>query len=91
MNDDFSDHPKTIGEIRSDKSQRARDWSVKDALISALREIDKGELPANVCVLVFGKIGDDGSSETWLKVAGSPNMYVTLGMLDRAKTLVNDG
>ena len=37
MNDDFSDHPKTIGEIRSDKSQKAEHWSPRDALIAALR------------------------------------------------------
>jgi hypothetical protein len=40
---DYSNHPPTIGEIRSDKSESAADWSPRDALITALRAIDSGE------------------------------------------------
>lgn len=88
MNDDFSDHPKTIGEIRSDKSQKAEHWSPRDALIAALREIDSGEMKVDSCVLVFGKI-EKGGSETNIKVAGNHSTYVTLGLIERAKHLIN--
>ena len=43
MNDeDFSQHPKTIGELRAAKSDRAKDWTPRDVLIDLLRQVDSG-------------------------------------------------
>jgi len=40
--EDFSQHPKTIGEIRAEKTENAKDWRPRDALIDLLRQIDNG-------------------------------------------------
>lgn len=47
--ENFKDHPPTIGEIRSQKNERAEQWSPRDALINILRLIDSGELQSR-CV-----------------------------------------
>jgi len=40
---DYKDHPPTIGELRSDKTQSCSDWTPRDVLIQVLREIDSGK------------------------------------------------
>jgi hypothetical protein len=51
--DNFADAPQTIGEIRSDKSRSARDWTPRDALISLLREIDRGEANPDTIAIFY--------------------------------------
>lgn len=52
MSDDYSDHPISIGEIRASKSSNAADWSAREMLVSALRDIDRGEYVADQAVLI---------------------------------------
>lgn len=40
---DYSDHPLSITEIKSDKTNRGSDWTPRDALIALLRDIDSGK------------------------------------------------
>lgn len=37
MTDDFANHPKSITEIKSDRSNSAKDWTPRDVLIDVLR------------------------------------------------------
>jgi len=39
---DFRSYPKTIGEIKTKKTNDASDWTPKDVLIHVLRNIDSG-------------------------------------------------
>ena len=91
VTEDFSQHPQTIGDIRSNKSQNAKDWSVRDALIRTLREIDSGELDADKIVMVIAykrspeQLAElpSGACEwgTMTRQAGTQNVYDSFGLL----------
>jgi hypothetical protein len=51
----YADHPKSIGEIRSDKSQDCKDWTPRDVLIDLLREIDAGTRSPTALVLCWAQ------------------------------------
>lgn len=82
MTDNFADHPLSITELRSDKSQNAADWSPRDALISALRDLDAGKIKPDALVVCYRKKDSDGAVETsWY--SASPDLHTSLGMLAR--------
>jgi len=90
MTEDFSSHPPTIGDIRSDKTQNAKDWSVRDALIKTLREIDSGKMVAHKIVMVIEvdkekTIEGEYPRQTTVRQAGTLNVYDTFGMLSWAQ------
>lgn len=87
MDDDFKNHPMTIGELRSEKTQRASDWTPRELLISTLREIDAGNIEADMCVVVMGKLIANGEGETRVRQS-TPSIYATLGLLERAKYVI---
>lgn len=51
--EDYSKFPKSLSEVRSDKSGKAADWTVRDMLIALLREIDSGSIHPEKAVLVY--------------------------------------
>jgi hypothetical protein len=81
----YADHPPTIGELRSDRSDCASDWSPRDLLISVLREIDSGALNLDALVLVYRKRCESPNKvhRPGYRVA-TPDIYTTLGMLSAA-------
>lgn len=83
MTDDFSSHPKTIGELRSDKTHDASSWSPRDVLVSTLREIDAGEIDPDALVVCWrGKVHDGEAVQGW--AAASPDPVTTVGLLMHA-------
>ena len=86
MVENFKDHPVSIGEIRSDKSDNAADWTPRDALISLLRRIDNGE-DVDQLIISFHVTEDGGSVKylTAIKTRGQ-----ALALLARATWLVNE-
>jgi hypothetical protein len=90
MSTDFSQHPVTIGELRSDRSRSSSDWSARDLLISLLRDIDRGAVSADAMVVVYRKRQEDGTTDTAYRACG-PDLHVTLGLLERGKWMVNRG
>lgn len=56
--DNFSDTPKTIGEVRSDKTGTAHDWLPRDLLISTLRDIDKNNLEIEAAIFIWIEKGE---------------------------------
>ena len=76
MSTDFSQHPVTIGELRSDRSRSSSDWSARDLLISLLRDIDRGVVPADAMVVLHPKRQEDGTTDTVFRACG-PGLYVT--------------
>lgn len=87
MTQDFSQHPRTLGDIRSEKTGSAKDWSVRDALIKTLSEIDSGEIVARKVVMVIQIEGKEHPSpggdgfQTMTRQAGTESIYDTFGML----------
>lgn len=82
--DNFAEHPISLTEARSNKSQDASDWTPRDALIALLRRIDRGEVAPEALVVVFRHPGDvPGAVQTGWTVASS-DPHITLGILQRA-------
>ena len=77
---DFSKYPKSIAELKSDKTQRGGDWTVRDALISALRDLDSGEFSPQFCILIFG-LTDDSNATYTTYYNCTPNRYVLHGLI----------
>ena len=79
----FKDHPKSLGEVRSDRSQKASDWTPRDALIDVLRQIDNG---VDVTSLIVSyKTGDNTCFRASISYAGE-----ALALLSRVTWLVNE-
>lgn len=82
--DNFASYPKSIGEIRAASSALAKDWSPREALIAALRDIDSGKADPDALVITWRERGQ----EVTQFLAASPDGLVTLGLLERAKMQV---
>ncbi len=78
--DDYKDHPKSVTELRSDKTDKASDWTPRDVLIAMLRKIDSGEITDIKALSVVWTV--DGKS-SWSSTS-SPYSLMTIGMLTNA-------
>jgi hypothetical protein len=81
---DFTDYPQSLSEARADRDGNAAKWSPRDALIATLRRIDSGEVKADALVIAYrSKPDPDGGTKTYFANA-SPDVHVTLGLLQAA-------
>lgn len=83
--DSFANTPVSIGELKSDKTGKAKDWSVRDMLVFLLRDIDSGGpmAKADKCVLCVGFIKNDGASSTTGWRAGVFSEFEALGIVQQ--------
>lgn len=79
----YADSPITIGELRSDRTDSAGDWSPRELLISLLRGIDEGEISPESMVVLFN-VGDVVSYRVSARSAIS-----VLGLMDRGHFMFN--
>ena len=87
MSQSYTEHPKSITELRAEKSGRAMDWTVRDMLIEALRDIDSGKMNPYMAVLVINegtRENHDAKNRVWRSQAGVVSYVETLGLLMRA-------
>lgn len=87
---DFSNHPKSIGEIRSTLEHDGSKWSPRDVLIELLRDMDAGKIAVAGIFVAWGEKGDNGSVSTHF-AAASPNRWEALGLLECAKAKFLEG
>ena len=82
----FANYPVSITELRSERTGRAKDWTVRDMLIDALRDIDAGGPMSHASrgMLVLGKVAEDGSAALIMSRAGTQNAYESAGLLHQA-------
>lgn len=80
MSDDFKNYPKSVTEIKSDKSNKASDWMPRDVLIDMLRMIDSGEATPSVLIVCYRDKDGDEITKPGFSVA-SPDPLATLGVL----------
>ena len=80
---DYKNHPPSISELRSEKTNDAADWTPRDVLIAALRDIDSGKQEPSCLVVIMGMI-DESSIVMPLSYVSSPNKFVTAGLLSMA-------
>lgn len=86
----FADAPKSISELRSDRSEWARDWSPRDTLIKLLREIDSGEVRVDFIVISTGSRSADGHAiVTDWRSAGAKNLLESVGLVARTLYRLN--
>lgn len=83
--EDFSEAPVSIGEVRSDRSNLAKDWTPREALVSMLRDIDSGK--RNPEELMIITIEPDGESEMNVRYSrsGASNQWTAAGYLEQIK------
>lgn len=79
--DNFADHPLSIGDIRSEKTQSAADWSPRDALIDCLREIDAGRMKPDALIICYR--GDDADGPYFGKRVACKDLGIALGLATR--------
>ena len=88
MPDSYAGHPKSVGELRSDKTESARDWTPRDVLIDLLRAIDEKKLDPDAVVVIVRPRAPEGIAQVHYRIA-SPDIHTTLGMLSSATFKIN--
>ena len=86
--DDFSKQPVSLAEARAEKAQDGTLWTLRDALVSLLREIDSGKVDPGAGIIVYAN-RVDGGSRTCFTAAGGAGVQL-LGLLSRASYMIND-
>lgn len=81
--DDFSEHPKSVFELRSDKTDSAHDWTPRDVLIDLLRAIDSKKINPTALVVAMRSVNDDGAVKTDYRVS-SPDHHISVGVVQSA-------
>lgn len=87
--DSFSNVPQSIGEIKAAREHSGAHWTPRDALVSTLRSIDKGELNPNSLIIVFDTLQDSRVSTYY--VAAVKGFHKAVGLLTYARWLMMDG
>lgn len=82
---DFKDHPPSIAEIKSDKSQNGSDWTPRDALIALLRDIDSGKIALSGVFIAGLVAGSDQNAVKPFFAAAGRNPAEVLGMIELAR------
>lgn len=94
--DNFADHPKSLAEVKSDKSGRAGDWTARDCLITLLRRIDSGELVIKDNNLVVCYEYEDENNKKDKNVqnlsysTSVPKVLAVMGLLEMTKLKIFD-
>ena len=83
---DYSDHPKSITEIKALKVDDGSMWTPRDALIAALRDLDSGVIKPSSIIIVYH---DDAQNGIRFYQCGGTG-YETVGMLHYAISAVKN-
>lgn len=78
--DSYANAPVSITEARSDRTGKSETWTVRDALVSMLREIDSGRIKPDHCIILWAT-RTDNTAEIHRSVAGPFSTLECLGML----------
>ena len=79
--DNFKDYPVSLQEAKAHNASRSDEWTPRDMLIAALRDIDAGKLDPKEAFLIMAT-GDtpDDFTHTWRASSGS-NIHVGVGLI----------
>ena len=87
MSDDFSEHPLSITEVRSQGTENAKDMHPRDALIMALRNFDAGEYgDVDAVVVCLRRKTEDGTRAHFCNAG--PDIDTSIGLLTRVKNML---
>lgn len=80
MNEDFSNAPESITEIKADRAENGALWTPRDALVSLLRDIDRGDCKPTAIVICVREEGEGpGKVNTFFRAA-CPDPHVAYGL-----------
>lgn len=83
--DDFSQYPKSVGEIKAEREFDGSLWTPRDALIDMLRAIDSGKIaPTELCCVYRFKDADGDNAVRFVNAGKGPRLLI-VGMLEHAK------
>jgi len=84
----FAGAPLSIGEIRSARSESGADWTPREALICALRALDRDEIkPASLVIAWEGK--DDKDKSVCDYFSACPDVLRAIAVLARVSYRLN--
>lgn len=77
----FADHPVSVAEVRSDRSQQSQDWTPRDLLVKLLREHDSGKVVLDGLVAAYvdveGNLGFWNATKNTTTAVGLASMAAT--------------
>lgn len=84
--EDFSEMPMSVGEVRSGRSNLARDWTAREALVSMLRDIDSGKMsPEELLIITVERSEGGKNADVRFLRAGPADQWTTAGYLEQIK------
>lgn len=84
MSDDqnFADHPTSLGEARAQRTGSGAQWTPRDALIAVLRDIDAGKVTIDALVCAYRIVEPDGGFSTGFAVS-APEADIAVAVMTR--------
>lgn len=82
--ENFANAPYSITELRADKEGDGKLWTVRDALVSLLRDIDSGKTKATKILMFYGMEGEDGVVSAKYSASGM-HFHELVGFLEICK------
>lgn len=79
----FAEEPRSITDIKANKSGNAADWTPRDALIDVLRMIDKGEIAPQTLFIGWSEVNEKGDKISTDYRNSAPTGVHTMGLLLR--------
>lgn len=79
---DFSKHPKSVSEIKAERSDLASDMTPRDVLISVLRDIDSRAEKPDIMAVVWRGTDKDGNYSHYC--VSTKDHHVLVGLLSEA-------
>ncbi len=89
IKDTYADYPRSVNELRSQRSGNAADWSPREMLITLLRDLDAGSIKPESMVVVFRQKRHPGYRTDFS--AACPDGTVLVGLLETAKLMAWGG
>lgn len=86
MTESFADYPETIGERRSYQASDGSQWSPRDALLSLLRDIDRGDVDPDALIVAYSE--KEGDRLSLYFRAACPDGITAVGLIERVKLKV---
>lgn len=79
MTDDFSNHPLSIGEIKSGRLCDGSKWTPRDVLVKMLRDIDSGAIYPDLLVVAYSEVVNDARMGHFQQ--STPDGMLSLGLM----------
>lgn len=89
--DNFAGHPVSVAEHRAHRARDAREWTPREALIAALRDLDSGRTKPDVMAILMMErdAGGPGINQFPSLYAGGDTLQ-NIGLLEQHKAYLTN-